>query len=137
MSTEANKQTVLKACKCINDRDFEGLLACIHDEGSWSVPYRTDRFPFAGFRDKAAFGEMLAGILGGFSEFSFEVTGITAEGDRVAVEAKSQGVGPGTATYQNVYNTTFEMKDGLIHTAREFFDPFEVLAYVEQLPPQA
>jgi len=28
-----------------------------------------------------------------------------------------------------------EMKDGKIHTAREYFDPFEVLDYVAQLTP--
>ncbi len=66
--------------------------------------------------------------MSGFTEFSFEVTGIAAEGDRVAVEAKSSGVGPGSATYKNIYNFIFEMKDGKIYAAREYFDPFEVLA---------
>lgn len=136
MTVESNKQTVLKACKAINNRDVDGLLACIDDLGSWSVPYRQDRFEFAGYKDKAAFCELIGGFLSGFTEFSFEVMGIVAEGDRVAVEAKSSGVGPGSATYKNVYNFIFEMRDGKIHAAREFFDPFEVLAYVEQWPAQ-
>lgn len=46
----------------------------------------------------------------------------------MAVEAKSSGVGPGSATYKNIYNFIFEMKDGKIYAAREYFDPFEVLA---------
>lgn len=134
MSIEANKALVLKACQYLSDRNLPALFDLIHDDGSWTVPYLPERFAFAGFRDKAGVSELLTSFLGGFHRFSYTVTAITAEGDRVAVEAKSEGEGPGTATYENIYNMIFFIKDGKLHTVREYFDPFRVLAYVEQIP---
>lgn len=134
MSAQENKEIVLKACQYLSERNLPALFDMIHEDGSWSVPYRSDRFQFGGFRDKAGVCELLTGFLGGFQEFSFTVTSITAEDDRVAIEAKSQGVGPGTARYENVYIIIFFLKDGKLHTVREFFDPFQALAYVEQIP---
>jgi len=134
MSTESSKALVLKACQCIHERNMTKLLDLLHDQATWSVPYREDKFQFAGRRDKRAFQEMVGGFLSGFTSWSFTPTSVTAEGDRVSVEATSEGVGPGKAAYKNVYNFSFLIKDGKIHTVREFFDPFEVLAYVEQIP---
>ena len=134
MSIEQNTALIQRTVKAINDRDIPALLDCVHDDGSWSIPYREDRFPFAGFRAKAEFGEMIGGFLSAFTEFSFEATNITAQDDRVALEATSKGVGPGGATYENIYNVFYQIKDGKILTAREYFDPYQVMAYVEQLP---
>ena len=137
MTIETNKALVRRACQMISERNLPGLLELIHDQGSWSVPYRADRFQFGGFRDKPAFAAMIGQFLDGFESFSFEITAITAEGDRVAIEAASRGHGPGPARYENVYSMNFVIKDGKIHTVREFFDPFHVLAYVEQLTAAA
>ena len=136
MSIEANKALITKVCNALDTRDVPTLLSCMHEDGSWSVPYRQDKFQFAGHKDKAAFAELIAFFLGGFSEFSYKVTAMAAEGDLVFIEAKSSGIGPGGATYNHVYAKSFRIKDGLVFEAREFFDPFEVLAYVEQWPAQ-
>jgi ketosteroid isomerase-like protein len=134
MSIESNKALVRKACQCLSDRNLSTLSDLIHPEGSWSVPYRPDMFEYGGPKDKKAEIALLTQFLGGFSSFSLEITGITAEGDRVAVEARSHGEGPGSATYQNVYSITFIIKDGKLHTVREFADPFQLAAYVAQFP---
>jgi uncharacterized protein len=76
---------------------------------------------------------MLSGFLGGFSEFQFSAVNLTAEGNRVAVEAKSNGKGPKQATYQNVYHLYMEIKDGQVHTVREYMDPYQVMAYAAQI----
>lgn len=136
MSIAENKALITKVAAALNDRDVPTLLSCVHEDGSWSVPYRQDKFQFAGHKDKPAFAELIAFFLGGFSQFSFTVTSMTAEDDRVSIEAKSSGVGPGTAVYNNIYTMNFRIKDGQVIEAREFFDPFEVLAYVEQWPAQ-
>lgn len=47
------------------------------------------------------------------------------------IEAHPHGIGPGTAEYRNNCILFVMVKDGLLHTVREYFDPFEVLAYVE------
>lgn len=134
MSIEDNKALVLKACQYLSDRQLPSLFALIHMDGSWSIPYRSDMFAYGGFKDKTTFSAVLTQFLAGFTSFSFTVIGIVAEGDRVAVEARSEGVGPGTAVYKNVYNMIFTIKNGMLHTVREFFDPFEVAAYVAQCP---
>lgn len=136
MSIEENRAIVLAACKHLNDKNLPALFDLIHEEGSWSVPFRSDRFQFGGFKEKPAVCELLTGFLSAFSEFSFEVLNTTAEGDRVVVEAKSRGVGPGGAKYENNYILIYFIKDGKLHTVREYFDPFQVLAYVEQIPAQ-
>lgn len=133
MSIETNKKLVQQACDYLSTRNLPALFALIHEDGSWSVPYRPDMFQFGGFRDKKGVSELLTGFLSGFDEFKFKVENMTAEGDRVAVEARSEGVGPGTARYQNVYSMTFIVKDGKLHTVREYFDPFQVVAYVNQI----
>lgn len=132
-----NKEIVRTALQHLSDRNLPELFALIHDEGSWSIPYRPDRFPVAGFRDKAGVSELLTGFLGQFSSFSFTVTSLTADEDRVVAEATSQGVGPGGVDYNNRYLMIFFLKDGKIHTAREYFDPFEVAVYLEKLPQPA
>ena len=129
-----NKELIRAAARHISDRNLPALFDLIHDEGSWSVPYRGDRFPFGGFRDKQALRAMLEGFLGLFEQFEFRLTTMTAEDDRVTVEAVSQGVTANGARYENNYIVIFFIQDGKIHAAREYFDPFQVLAFVEQLP---
>lgn len=137
MSASDNKALVIEAVRHLGDRNLPALFALIHEEGSWSVPFRTDRFAFGGFRDKAGVMELLTVFLGGFESFSFTVDNATAEEDRVVIEARSEGVGPGGARYRNNYLLIFFVRDGQLYTVREYFDPFEVNAYVEQWPAPA
>lgn len=133
MSIESNKALATRFCKLISDRNLDELFTHFHDDGSWSIPYRTDRFPFAGFKNKAAIREMLTGFLGGFTAFTFSVENLTAEGNRVSIEARSAGTGPKGAPYENVYHMYMEIQDGKVHTIREYFDPYQVMAYVEKI----
>lgn len=134
MSAAENKALVLRALKLLGERDLPPLFDLIHEEGSWSVPFDPERFQFGGFRDKAGIMELLTGFLGPFDRFSFTVRNATAEEDRVVVEADSEGEGPAGARYRNNYIIIAFIKDGRLHTVREYFDPFKVLAYVEQMP---
>ncbi len=137
MTATQNKALVMDAMRHLNDRDLPALFDLIHEEGSWSVPFRSDRFAFGGFRDKAGIMELLTSFLGSFESFSFTVDNATAEADRVVVEARSEGVGPCSARYRNNYLLIFFVRDGKLHTVREYFDPFEVNAYVEQWTSRA
>lgn len=134
--SDSPKQIVTQVCQHLSDRNLDALFALIHDEGSWSIPYREDRFAYAGFRDKAGLRELLSGFLGGFDSFRFDIVNIIAEGDKVAVEATSEGEGPAAAQYRNRYLLIFLLKDGKVHTVREHFDPYQVEAYVEQAMAQ-
>ncbi len=125
---------VIEVARHLSERNLTELFALLHEDGSWSVPFRGDRFAFGGYRDKPGIMELLTGFLGGFDSFSFTVDNATAEDDRVVIEARSAGVGPGGARYENNYLLIFFVRDGKVHTVREYFDPFQVNAYVEQWP---
>lgn len=56
------------------------------------------------------------------------VEGITAEGDRVAVEARSEGSLRNGARYANRYHWLFILRDGKIAVAREYNDTAHVNA---------
>ena len=58
---------------------------------------------------------------------------MTAEEDRVAVEATAHGVGPDGLEYNNTPILMFKLSNGKLAEVTEALDPFEVLAYVEQL----
>ena len=133
----ANKEIVRAALQHLGDRNVPALAELIHEEGSWSIPYNSERFPFAGFKAKPAVVELLTGFLGQFSSFSFNILSLTGDEDRVVAEAESQGVGPGGAQYSNRYLMFFQLKDGKLHTVREYLDPFQVHVYLEQLPQPA
>lgn len=55
------------------------------------------------------------------SDLNVWVTGITAEPNRVAVEAASD-MKVGEHVYQNVYHWLFEIKNGKVTAARYYFD---------------
>lgn len=137
MTAATNKALVLEAIRHLSERNLPELFSLIHEDGSWSVPFRSDRFAFGGYRDKTGIMELLTGFLGGFDSFAFTVDNATAEDDRVVIEAHSEGVGPGGARYKNNYLLIFFVQDDCLHTVREYFDPFEVNAYVEQWPAGA
>ena len=48
--------------------------------------------------------------------------GITAEGDRVAVEAESYAKMKNGKTYQNTYHFLFIVRDGKIQSVKEYLD---------------
>ena len=133
MSIESNKVLARSFFQTIGDRDLDALSELLHDDGSWTIPYRPDLFPFAGVKNKSAALEMLRGFLGSFTEFQFAIINITAEADRVAVEARSAGKGARGVAYENVYHMHLVIKDGKVHSIREMFDPYQVMAYVEKI----
>lgn len=137
MSIDQNKALVAAACRHLNDRNLDALFAGFHEEGSWTLPFRADRFAFAGCHSKQGMRELLDGFLGGFRRFSFDILGMIAEDDRVFVQGRSEGEGPGEARYANTYHLLFIIKDGMVHTVREFFDPYEVDAYIAGFPQES
>lgn len=109
---------------------------------TWSVPKGGEVEPFFDlFHDDATFTTMaqkgmlpiLAGTLDkkGFRDWVFKesrvtdllvrVEGITADEDRLAVEASSEMTVHGNS-YNNAYHWLFEIKDGKISAARFYLD---------------
>jgi len=64
----------------------------------------------------AGFATMLAGPM------SLKVHGVTADGDRVAIEAESYAPLQNGKIYNNTYHFLFQFRDGKICLAKEYND---------------
>ena len=123
MSLEANKQIVLDYFENISAGNFDAALALLADTATWWVAGKPDKFLLAGTRSKEQFAEMLQGI-GAAMPKGVHVTpkGITAEGDRVALEAETHGETANGKRYSNQYHYLCEVRGGKIQTVREYLD---------------
>jgi ketosteroid isomerase-like protein len=114
MSTEANRETALKMMAAMQAGGLDETL--LTDDVSWWVPGRgtVTKAEFQGMA--AGFRAMLAG------PFTLKVLGVTADGDRVAVEAESLGKLTNGKIYNNSYHFLFLFRDGKIYQAKEYND---------------
>ena len=120
MSIETNKASALKFIEAIANGDTATIVASYHEEGTCWTGGNT---LISGTRGVAELEQFSAGVLEAFPEkLTFEVTGITAEGDRVAVEAESDGKHVSGAHYHNYYHFLFEFKDGKVLRLKEYMD---------------
>ena len=79
--------------------------------------------PFSGSRGKAAALEGMPQILGLFPEgLRFEITALTAEGERVAIEATSRGTTFRGDLYEQEYHFLLRARDGKVVEFREYMD---------------
>ena len=118
MSAENNKQLVRKVFEQMEAGDMDGYLAAMADDITHTV---TGKSAFARTMTKAQLTEMFQGIRMIFPNgLKMTIKGMTAEGDRVAVEAESYGETADGNVYNNEYHFLFEVRDGKIQATREY-----------------
>jgi ketosteroid isomerase-like protein len=117
---EQNKATVVEFMKTVSKGDVPGIIAAYAEDGYCETMGRTlisGRFS----REEVA---MAAGRI--FEAFpagvEFTLLNLTAEEDRVAVEATSQGTHVSGQQYANHYHFLFRLRDGKITQMKEFMD---------------
>jgi len=120
MGAEENKKVVMGLFEAMNSGNAAALMGALADSATWWV---AGSFPLSGTKTKAQFGELL-GSLGGKIDGALRLNplGITAEGDRVAVEAESYAKMKNGKTYQNKYHFLFLVRDGKIQQVKEYLD---------------
>lgn len=123
MSAEDNKKIVLSFFENLSSGKAEAMLGLMADNATWSVMGKPDKFALGGTKTKAQFAELLKGI-GAAMPKGLRVTpkGITAEGNRVAVEAESYGEMANGKVYNNMYHFLVEVQNGKITAVREYLD---------------
>jgi ketosteroid isomerase-like protein len=114
MSAEQNKQTALKMIATLAEGRLDENL--VTPDIAWWVPGR-GRVSKADF---LALADAFAGLMEG--AVTMTVHGVTAEGDRVAVEAESFAKLKNGKTYNNTYHFLFEFRDGKICYSKEYND---------------
>lgn len=120
MGIEENKAIVDEFLRRFSVGQFTSALDLLSDDATWWVG---GNFPLSGTRSKKEMCEMLTAVTANMpSGLTLSPRGITAEGERVAVEAESYGKHTNGRTYNNHYHFVFVVRDGSIHTIREYLD---------------
>lgn len=117
---EDNKQRVRDFMELLMRGDAEGIGQAYDDEGTCWTSGQT---LISGTMGKE---QMVAGagaILGAFPKgLTFTIHDMTAEGERVAVEAESVGEHVSGKTYNNLYHFLFEFRNGKLLKLKEYMD---------------
>lgn len=113
-TVEANKALVHRYSQAVMDGDMETLLALQHPEVKWWVLGR-------GELSRATFNAAVRNGLLSAKKRTVVITGLTAEGDRVAYEAQGEMLFE-DRVYRNTYHNLLIIRDGLIVEGREYMD---------------
>jgi len=120
VTLEANKQLAREFIDALSRADTEWVLAHYADD---MVMWTAGTLAISGTRGKAEIRELMDGILGAFPNgLRFELEAMTAEADRVAIEAESDGIHVSGKPYRNRYHFLLRVRDGKIVELREYLD---------------
>jgi uncharacterized protein len=121
--TAENKKVALTFLENLSAGKVDAALELIADDVDWWLAGKPEQFALAGSKDKTQFAEMLSMIEAGMPNgIRLTITGVTAEGDRVAVQMNADGVSVTGKEYHNQYHDLLEVRDGQIHVGREYLD---------------
>ena len=114
MGAQDNKATALKMIASLSAGRLDESL--VTPDIQWWVPGQgmVSKDAFLGMAE--AFAKLIPGGV------EMKVHGVTAEGDRVAVEAESYGKLANGKVYNNTYHFLFLFRDGKIHLSKEYND---------------
>ena len=120
MGIEENKLAVTAFLEAMNRGDTEALLDAYAEDGYvWTMGNTL----ISGKYDKVQIKAFADGVLEAFPEgLSFRVISMTAEEDRVAVEAVSDGKHASGVHYGNHYHFLFTLRDGKVASLKEYMD---------------
>lgn len=121
-STDANKAIVADFFATFSKGDVPGVIDRMHDEGGWWVSGAIEGM--SGTYPKATLAGLLDGARGLYREGALRITPtvMTAEDDRVAVEATSFATMADGRVYANSYHFLVTLRDGKVATVREYMD---------------
>ncbi len=124
MSVEENKDLCLSFIQRICAGNVEGFAALVDDDVRWWVQ---GNWPGAGKYCKSEIVPIIAGVTEVFEGgLDIDITGITAEGDREAIEASPHAVMKDGRHYDNTYHFLYVVHDGKIVEAKEYLDTMVV-----------
>ena len=117
---EDNKALIRRFFEAMNTGDTAGILESYAEDGYVQTMGNT---LISGVYSKDEIKGFADGIYEAFPQgLSFTIVGITAEGDRVAVEAESSGQHVSGEDYNNFYHFLFIIRDGKVASMKEYLD---------------
>lgn len=120
--SERNKTIAKEFFAVLGSSQVERLESMMADDLQWIVPQDPEYSRLAGVRSKAQWAALYRGFLSSMpSGARYTIVGMTAEGNRVAVEAESHAETP-RGTFRNRYHFLLELRDGLLVVVKEYAD---------------
>jgi ketosteroid isomerase-like protein len=117
---EQNKALARSFFDALSRSDIPAIVDAYHDEGRVQTMGRT---LISGIFDKSQITQAAGHVLSTFpTGITFTIHEMTAEGDRVAVEAESTGVHVSGKPYNNHYHFLMRFKDGKLLEFKEYMD---------------
>ena len=117
--TEDNKDIAIKFFEALSSGS-EAYLDFYNDD---SIIWTAGDNAIGGTRTKKEIIDFAQGILAAFpSGISFDITGITAENERVAVEVSGESTHASGEAYNNKYHFLLKIKNGKILELKEYMD---------------
>jgi uncharacterized protein len=119
---ERNKALVAEFLRVFSRGDVPGVLAGMHQQGSWWVSGRIDGI--SGTYSREQLGKLLESVRPVYKEGALRVipSSMVAEGNRVAVEAESFAELRNGRVYNCQYHFLFEIESGKVTTVKEYVD---------------
>lgn len=111
---EANKAVARRYMQAVVDGDIDTIEGLQHPDVKWWI------LGFGDMDRDTFVASVKTGLIAAETRRA-EITGLTAEGDRVAVEAWGEMVFP-DRVYRNQYHNLLVIRDGLIVEGREYMD---------------
>ena len=120
MGIAENKQLARRFIDAISRGDIEGIQKSFAKDGTvWTI----GTMPISGTFSADQVAEASHRVLDLFPEgLRITIKGMTAEDDRVAIEAESHGRHKSGRDYANVYHFLMRVRDGKITEWREYMD---------------
>jgi uncharacterized protein len=127
MGTEdRNKALVEHFFAAMNTGDSAAIVDAYAEDGAvWTSGGTLISGTFSKAQIRDASGRIFEAFPHGIA---FSILAMTAEGERVAVEAESQGEHVSGKRYTNQYHFLFEFRDGLVVRLKEYMDTERVTA---------
>jgi uncharacterized protein len=123
MGIEENKAVVRRYCDALSAGDIAAVMALTTDDYYSWVPGSKEKLPVCGRHSRTDVAAMYAAFPVMFPKgFNVTIKSMTAEEDRVAVEAESYGETAAGKLYQQTYHYFFIVRDGKIAAQHEYLD---------------
>ena len=117
--TEENKKTAIKFFEALSSGS-QAYLDFYNDE---SIIWTAGENAIGGTRTKKEIVDFAQGILSAFPNgIKFNITGITAENERVAVEVSGEAIHASGELYNNKYHFLLKIQHGKIIELKEYMD---------------
>jgi ketosteroid isomerase-like protein len=132
MSVESNKIIACALVESLGSERNDAISGLLHEEVLWSVMANPASFPVTGDMSKTQFLEHLQRFRQAVPNgLQIAVTGVTAEGNRVAIEAESSATLMNGNVMSQVYHFLFEIRSEKVYRAREYIDTAHGAAVLE------